>query len=207
MSAIMTTEWAAALAGLLEARRSTRKLAPASFSPAFVADLAIATNFVPSAFDSQPWHVVTLWERNAAFWDRIEETIAVRLEGDRRARYLARTDGMRHGGMTVLVFEEFARSAPRDGLSGEEARSQAAQSIGMAQLALWLTITAHGLSTSLQHWHAIIEDVTLDFVGLSRGAARLVSFMPVGESVEPAMPRSEVGGRFSMEGVAQQRER
>jgi predicted oxidoreductase (fatty acid repression mutant protein) len=101
--------------------------------------------------------------------------------------------------MTLLIFEDRARSAPRDGLTAEEARDQASQSLGMVQLALWLTITAHGLSTSLQHWHAIIEDVALDFVGLPQGAFRLVSFMPVGARAEPLPPREEVVGRFSVE--------
>ncbi len=199
MSAITTTEQAITLATLLEARRSTRKLTPASFSPDFVADLAAAARVVPSAFDTQPWRIVALRERNRAFWDRIEETITARLEGDRRMRYLARADGMRHGGMTLLVFEDRALSAPREGFSEEEARDQAAQSIGMVQLALWLTITAHGLSTSLQHWHAIIEDIALDFVGLPQEAFRLVSFMPVGEGAELAASRPEAAGRFVME--------
>ena len=199
MSAIMTTEQATALATLLDARRSTRKLTPASFPPDFVAALASAARLVPSAFDTQPWRIVALRERNRAFWDTVEETITARLEGDRCGRYLARADGMRHGGMTLLIFEDRARSAPRDGFSGEEARDQAAQSIGMMQLALWLTITAHGFSTSLQHWHAIIEDIALDFVGLSREAFRLVSFMPVGEGAELAASRPEATGRFAME--------
>ncbi len=199
MSPITATEQATALATLLQARRSTRNLTLASFPPDFVADLAAAVRVVPSAFDTQPWRVVALHERNSAFWDSIEETITVRLEGDRRMRYLARADGMRHGGMTVLIFEDRARSAPRDGFSGEEARDQAAQSIGMVQLALWLTITAHGLSTSLQHWHAIIEDRALDFVGLPQEAFRLVSFMPVGEGAELTLSRPEAAERFAME--------
>jgi predicted oxidoreductase (fatty acid repression mutant protein) len=103
--------------------------------------------------------------------------------------------------MTLLIFEDCARAAPRDGLLREEARDQASQSIGMVQLALWLTITAHGLSTSLQQWQAIadIENVAQDFVGLAPGEYRLVSFMPVGEHAEPLSPREEAAGRFSKE--------
>ncbi|MCA1667776.1 MAG: hypothetical protein LC793_10390, partial [Thermomicrobia bacterium] len=69
----------------------------------------------------------------------------------------------------------------------------------MVQLALWLTITVHGLSTSLQHWHAIIEDSVLNFVSLPQEAFRLVSFMPVGEGAEWAASRPEAAGRFAME--------
>lgn len=193
---------AASIAALFDARRSTRKLGPAIFSPALIADLAAATHSMPSAFNAQPWHVVVLWERNAAFWDRIAETFAARLDGDRRARYLARASGMRHGGMTLLIFEDFARSAPRDGLTDAETRDQASQSLGMVQLALWLTITAHGLDTSLQHWHARIEDVARDFVGLPPDGYRLVSFMPVGERAEPLPSREEAVGHFSVETAA-----
>ncbi|MDQ2784984.1 MAG: nitroreductase family protein [Chloroflexota bacterium] len=201
MNTATTPTSASAIAALLDARRSIRRLGPASFSPMLIADLAAATHSVPSAFNAQPWHVVVLQDRNAIFWDRIEEAITVHLEGERRARYLARAAGMRQGGMTLLVFEDRARVAPRDGLAAEETRDQASQSIGMVQLAVWLTITAHGLSTSLQHWHVIadIERLALDFVGLAPGGYRLVSFMPVGEHAEPLPSREEVAGRFSME--------
>ena len=109
---------------------------------------------------------------------------------------------MRSGGMTLLIFEDLVRSAPRDGLTASEARDQAAQSIGMAQFALWLTITAHGYTTSLQHWHAIIEDAALAFVGLAPDAFRLVSFMPIGWSGEQPAPRWETDGGFSREHAA-----
>lgn len=195
----------ASIAALFDVRRSTRRLAPAVFSPELMADLAAATASMPSAFNTQPWHVVVLHERNAAFWDRIEGAITAHLDGDRRARYLARAAVMRRGGMTLLIFEDRARAAPRDGFSAEEARDQASQSIGMVQLALWLTITAHGLSTSLQHWHTIagIEAIARDFVGLAPCGYRLVSFMPVGERAEPLPPREEAVGQFSQEHAIQ----
>lgn len=201
MSTATMTAPAAAIAALFATRRSIRRLRPAMFSPDLIADLAAATHSMPSAFNTQPWHVIVLQERNDAFWDRIEAAISTHLDGERRARYLARAAGMRAGGMTLLIFEDCARAAPRDGLLAEEARDQASQSIGMVQLALWLTITAHGLDTSLQHWQAIadIENVARDFVGLAPGGYRLVSFMPVGEHAEPLPPREEAVGRFSRE--------
>ncbi|MGI8857845.1 MAG: hypothetical protein ACR2JW_19075, partial [Thermomicrobiales bacterium] len=125
---------------------------------------------------------------------RIEETFTTRLDGDRRARYLARAGGMRDGGMTLLIFEDCARTAPRDGLTAEEARDQASQSLGMVQIALWLTITAHGLSTSLQHWHAIIEDVALDFVGLPRGSIP-AGLVHAGRRAHRAPAATRGGGR------------
>jgi predicted oxidoreductase (fatty acid repression mutant protein) len=205
VSAATMTIPATAIAALFDMRRSTRNLDRAVFPPTLIADLTAATHSMPSAFNAQPWHVVVVQERNAAFWDTIEQAFAVRLDGDRRERYLARAARMREGGMTLLIFEDRARSAPRDGLTAEEARDQASQGLGMVQLALWLTITAHGLSTSLQHWHAIIEDVALDFVDLPRGAFRLVSFMPIGERAEPLPPREEVVGRVSVERATPER--
>jgi predicted oxidoreductase (fatty acid repression mutant protein) len=199
VSAIETETHAAALMRLFDARRSTRRLTPASFPPDFAADLHAAVRRVPSAFNAQPWRVIALRERNAAFWDVVTETLDACLEGDRRDRYRQRVENMRHGGMTLLVFEDLVRAAPRDGLSASEARDQAAQSIGMAQFALWLTITAHGLTTSLQHWHALIEDVALTFVGLPNEAFRLVAFMPIGMSGEALAPRWETDGGFAHE--------
>ncbi len=199
MSTIARAEHAAALMHLLDVRRSIRRLTPGAFPPDFVADLHAALQRVPSAFNVQPWQVVALRERNEAFWDRVEATLRDRLDGDRRARYLRRAENLRSGGMTVLIFADVVRAAPRDGLSAHDARDQAAQSIGMAQFALWLTITAHGLTTSLQHWHALIEDVSLAFVGLEPETHRLVAFMPVGASGEDPMPRWETDGGFARE--------
>lgn len=204
MSAIETTTHAATLMHLFDARRSTRQLAPGAFPPDFVADLHAAVQRVPSAFNAQPWRIVLLRERNAAFWDHIVDTLAARLEGDRRERYLRRAENLRYGGMTLLIFEDAARATPRDGLSAGEARDQAAQSIGMAQFALWLTITAHGLTTSLQHWHALIEDAALAFVRLPSEVFRLVAFMPVGASDEDPVPRWETDGGFTCEQISRE---
>jgi predicted oxidoreductase (fatty acid repression mutant protein) len=196
VSAIETTAHAAALIHLLDARRSTRRLTPATFPPDLLDDLHTAVRRVPSAFNAQPWQIVALTERHGPFWDMMEETLRTRLEGDRRERYLRRVSEMRSGGMTLLIFEDLARSAPRDGLSESETRDQAAQGLGMVQLALWLTITAHGLTTSLQHWHALIGDDCLAFVGLPQEMFRLVAFMPVGASGEDPAPRWETDGGF-----------
>lgn len=179
-------------ASLLEAftnRRSVRQLMPGHVSNALIEDLTVAADLTPSAFDAQPWRVAILHDWHDAFWDAIEQTIVQRLDGDRRDRYLARANAMRGGGMTLLIFEDVALAGPRDNLTQEEARDQASQSLGMLQLALWLTLTAHGLATSLQHWQWLMEDVALAFVGLSAEDFRLVTFMPVGSATEQPAPR------------------
>lgn len=198
----MTSITSPPAASLLEAfanRRSVRQLMPGPVSDELIEDLIVAADLVPSAFDAQPWRVVILHDRHDAFWDVIERTIARRLDSDRRDRYLARADAMRCGGMTLLIFEDVALAGPRDNLTHEEARDQASQSLGMLQLALWLTLTAHGLVTSLQHWQWLMEDVALAFVGLPAEGFRLVTFMPVGCATEPPVPRTARRSRVSLE--------
>lgn len=188
-----------AFSTMLQERRSARRLLPGTFPAALVAELASAARLVPSSFDAQPWRVVALQKRNADFWELVTATIEARLEGDRRDRYLARAAGMRSGGMTLLIFEDLALSAPRDKLTHEEARDQTSQALGMLQFTLWLSLTAYGLATSPQHWHEFLEDVALSFAGLPESGYRLVAFMPVGRAAERPGPRAEPASRVSFE--------
>jgi predicted oxidoreductase (fatty acid repression mutant protein) len=190
-----------AFSAVLRNRRSARRLLPGAFPATLVEELASAARLVPSSFDAQPWRVVVLRERNVDFWELVTATIEERLEGDRRDRYLARAAGMRDGGMTLLIFEDLALSAPQDRLTPEEARDHTAQSLGMLQLTLWLSLTAHGLATSPQHWHEFLEDVALSFAGLPEEGFRLVAFMPVGRAAESPGPRAEPASRVSLEVV------
>ena len=196
---ITESNLATAFSTLLAERRSARRLRLGVFPATLVEELASAARFMPSSFDAQPWRVVVLHERNAEFWDLVTTTIDERLEGDRRDRYLARVAGMRDGGMTLLIFEDLALSAPRDKLTNEEARDHASQAIGMLQFTLWLSLTAHGLATSPQHWHEFLEDVVLSFAGLPDDGFRLVAVMPVGRAAERPGPRAELTSRVSLE--------
>ncbi|CAN5583506.1 hypothetical protein BH24CHL1_BH24CHL1_19220 [soil metagenome] len=188
-----------AFSTVLQERRSARRLLPGAFPATLVEELASAARLVPSSFDAQPWRIVVLHERNADFWKLVTATIDERLENDRRDRYLARAAGMRDGGMTLLIFEDLALSAPQDRLSPEEARDHTSQALGMLQLTLWLSLTAHGLVTSPQHWHEFLEDVVLWFAGLPEEGFRLVAFMPVGRAAERPEPRAELTSRVSRE--------
>lgn len=184
---------------MLEARRSTRRLVPGSFPPALVESLASATSLIPSSFNTQPWHVLVLCERNTEFWDLVTETIEARLDGDRRDRYLGRARDLREGGMTLLIFEDLDLSGPNEYISTAEAREYASQAFGMLQLSLWLILIAHGLATSLQHWHFLLGDVALTFASLPDEGYRLVAFMPVGYPAESPGPRQENGDRLTLE--------
>ena len=140
-----------------------------------------------------------MYERHAAFWDTIEEAIVSGLEGERRERYFSRAAGLRGGMLTLLIFEDRSRSGVRDGLTEAEAGDQASQSLGMLQLALWLTLTSSGLATSLQHWHAFLEDTALAFCGLPLEGYRLVALMPMGYAVESPPARVAAPSRVAFE--------
>lgn len=186
---------------LLESRRSVPHVQPGFFPASVFADLEIAVSFVPSAFNAQPWHVIIAHERNGEFWDRVTEAITERLDGDRRDRYLTRAENMRHGGMTLLIFEDLVRSAPQDGVTAEDARDHAVQALGMLQIVLWLTLSSYGLSASPQHWHWLLEDIALAFAGLPDDGFRLVAFMPAGRPARQAGPRAPGVNRVSREQV------
>jgi len=188
-----------AFAQLLAARRSTRRLRSGPLPQGLCDALVAASRMVPSAFDSQPWQVVMLHERNTAFWDTVEEAIAARLVGERRERYLRRAANFREGVLTLLVFEDLSRSGPRDALSEAEAGDQTSQSLGMLQLALWLTLSSSGLAASLQHWHAFLEDAALAFCGLPPEGYRLVALMPVGYEAESPSERAAGPSRVAFE--------
>lgn len=176
-------ESATAFTGLLERRRSIRKLRDGPLPPGSIGRIAIAASLVPSAFNAPPWHAVIIHERRDAFWEIVEGTFRERLTGDRLDRYLARLDGFRSGTGAVLVFEdrdavESLKASYR--LPAETAEAYGQQAIGMVQLALWLAIVEQGLATSLQHWDALIEDAVVGFLELPAGRFRLTATMPFG---------------------------
>jgi predicted oxidoreductase (fatty acid repression mutant protein) len=73
-------------------------------------------------------------------------------------------------------------------LTPEQAYAFAEQGIGMAQLSLWLALTAEGLVTSLQHWEWLIGDILTDFARVPPERFRLVAMLPIGYSDDA--PRS-----------------
>jgi hypothetical protein len=173
---------------LLEQRRSIRRLCSGPFSLAMKQRLLDAIQLTPAAFNLPPWHVVLISETRAAFWEVVEEGFRANLEGDRLQRYLERLAGFRPGVAVALIFEDRAvhpdlRDAWR--ISDEQATAYVQQSLGMVQLTIWLSLTAEGLATSLQHWDWLLEDRIADFVGLSTERYRLAAAMPIGYADEP----------------------
>jgi predicted oxidoreductase (fatty acid repression mutant protein) len=198
---------AAGLLATMTQRRTVKRLRSGPLSEAALDRVLAAVRLTPAAFNRPPWHLIVLRERQAAFWEMVAGTIAERLAGDRRARYLARVEGFRAGVVTALVYEDLAA---RDALQAawdvtvEQARSYAEQGLGMVQLALWLALTAEGLATSLQHLEWLIEDRAAAFLDLPPARYRLVATMPIGYAAElpPPSERSARDGTISYDRFA-----
>lgn len=176
------------LLDLLERRRSIRRLRYGPFPGAVRDRILEAIRLTPAAFNLPSRHIVLIHSERAAFWRTVEAGFRERLEGDRLQRYLDRLDGFRNGIGIALVFEDVS---VRDDLikawniTEDQARSFAEQELGMAQLSLWLALTAEGLVTSLQHWEWLIGDKLTEFAGVPPERFRLVATLPIGYPDEP----------------------
>jgi predicted oxidoreductase (fatty acid repression mutant protein) len=179
------------LLDLLADRRSYRRLRSGPFTIETQVRLLEALRLTPCAFNLPSWHAVLVHADRDAFWAAVEAGFRERLEGDRLDRYLDRLDGFRNGVAIALFFEDVP---VRDdlirawNLTHEQAYAFAEQGIGMAQLSLWLALTAEGLVTSLQHWEWLIGDILTEFAEVPPEQFRLVATLPIGYPAEA--PRS-----------------
>jgi predicted oxidoreductase (fatty acid repression mutant protein) len=175
------------LVELLGNRRSIRRLRGGSFSEQTRERIEQAIRLTPAAYAVPSWHVVLVHEERHALWNVVEQAFRDRLEGDRLERYLDRLAGFRPGVAVALIYEDIqALNELKEAwqISEETARAFSEQGIGMVQLAIWLTLTEEGLSTSLQHWEWLIEDRLAEFLRIS-GRYRLAAAMPIGYADEP----------------------
>ena len=173
----------AGLLDLLERRRSIRRLRYGPFPGAARARILEAIRLTPAAFNLPSRHIVLIHSERAAFWRTVEAGFRERLDGDRLQRYLDRLEGFRSGVAVALIFEDVsvrAELAAAWKITEDQARSYAEQELGMAQLALWLALTAEGLATSLQHWEWLIGDRLTEFAGVPPERFRLVATLPIG---------------------------
>jgi len=168
---------------LLEQRRTIKKLTGGAIEPSLISDLTQAIELTPAAFNRPPWRVVVIHEERHGFWNTVDQTFRGKLEGDRLERYLQRLDEFRSGLGVILIYED--RSVARglqeqQQLSSETAAAFVQQALGMPQLSLWLTLTNHGIGTSLQHWNWLIEHELPVHTGLPVNDFSLVVVMPFG---------------------------
>jgi predicted oxidoreductase (fatty acid repression mutant protein) len=149
----------------------------------------------PSAYGISPWHVVVIHERRDDFWRLVERAFRAGLEGERLGRYLDRLEGFRAGSAVVLIYED-GKARPRLqqawNLSTEIATSFVQQALGMVQQSIWLTLTAEGLVTSLQHWDWLLQESLAEFLGLPSERYRLVATMPIGFAAEEPRPVADL---------------
>jgi hypothetical protein len=176
---------------LLAQRRSYRRLRPGPLTIDTQVRLLEALRLTPCAFNLPSWHAVLIHAEREDFWVTVEAGFRDRLEGDRLGRYLDRLEGFRNGVAVALFFEDVP---VRDdlirawNLTHEQAYAFVEQGIGMAQLSLWLALTAEGLVTSLQHWEWLIGDILTAFAKVPPERFRLVATLPIGYPDET--PRS-----------------
>jgi predicted oxidoreductase (fatty acid repression mutant protein) len=183
------------LLSLLERRRSIRRLRPGPFSDASLNRIVEAIRLTPSAFNLPPWHIVIVRDELAAFWQLAEQAVRERLDGDRQGRYLDRIGGFSASVAVALVYEEVAirdQLANAWQISLEQAGAFVEQGLGMAQLALWLAVTAEDLVASLQHWEWLLEGPLAEFVGLSSDQFRLKAILPIGHADEEPRPADRI---------------
>jgi hypothetical protein len=167
---------------LTAARRSVRKLKAGPLDDATYQTIADAALWSPSNMNTQPWQFVFVRQRHAELWALLDRLAQERLDGDARATALGRIAGMRTGLFTVLPYIDQRRlsaAVERTPARREEIPTWAVEAIGMAQLNLWLAVTAAGLGTSLQHWQKWSEPEVNDFLGVPEGLTQ-VSIMAVG---------------------------
>lgn len=168
---------------LLAKRRSIRKLRSGPFSRAARERLYEAVRLTPAAYNLPPWRAVFIDERREEFWDVIESAFRAGLSGDRLGRFLSRLEGYRGGLGAALFYEDLTvHDRLKEAWSLTDAQTAAfiQQSLGMAQLALWLALTQEGLASSLQHWDWLVERQVGEFLGLSPAERRLAVVMPFG---------------------------
>ncbi len=179
------------LSGLLDRRRSIRRLEDGPIDAETLNRLIEAVQRTPSAFNLPPWHVVIVRDERAAFWDVVEDGFRAGLSGDRLERYLDRLAGFRPGSGAILIYEDRAilpRLANDWQISEEQASAFVQQSLGMVQLTIWLALTNEHLVTSLQHWEWLIESRLAEFTGIPAERYKLSAVMPIGFAAEA--PRS-----------------
>jgi len=168
---------------LTAARRSVRKLKGGSLPDSTYQAIVQAALWTPSNQNTQPWQFVFVRERNAELWTLLERLARERLSGDALAQTMGRIEGMRGGLFTIFPYVDnrrLAAAVERTPARREEIPQWAVEAIGMAQLNLWLAITAAGLATSLQHWQRWSEREVNDFLGVPASGLTQVSLMAVG---------------------------
>lgn len=163
-------------------RRSVRKLKGGPLDDATYQAIADAALWTPSNMNTQPWQFVFVRERQAELWALLERLAGERLSGDALNTATGRIANMRTGLFTIIPYIDqrtIDAAVERNPAARDVIPRFAVEAIGMAQLNLWLAITAAGLGTSVQHWQRWSEREVNELLGIPEGLSQ-VSIMPVG---------------------------
>ena len=115
----------------------------------------------PSAFHSQTSRAIILYDHHhLQLWDIVEDTLRSIVPPENFSSTISKLDSFRKGIGTILFFEDddviksFEKSYPS---YAENFSGWAEQSTGIAQFALWCSLTHENMGASLQHYNPIID--------------------------------------------------
>lgn len=148
----------------LTRRRSHYGLSAALPLPATEIDALVreAIRQAPSSFNSQSARAVILFAgESTRLWTIVRETLRKRVPADAFASTDKKMDSFAAAAGTVLFYEDMdiiAQLQENYPLYAEHFPVFSEQSAGMAQLAVWSTLSEAGLGASLQHYNPLVDE-------------------------------------------------
>ena len=181
----MTLENTGLLAAM-EKRRSIRVLKPApDFDYGLVERILKKAMLVHSAFNMQSYRILHLkGQENDRLWDMVEDALFKKIGAEKfeKTRMKDKISGFRNGNGTLLFFEDEDVVEEKGNIAKsykETFPKWSQQGSGIIQYAIWLMLTAEGLSASLQHYDNLIIDTVRATWNIPENWA-LISQMPYG---------------------------
>jgi predicted oxidoreductase (fatty acid repression mutant protein) len=121
-----------------------------------------ATDYVPSAFNSQSQRVVVLQgEAHDKFWSIVMEDLRKIVPADKFAKTEEKIKGFAAGEGTILFFDDEATTSQlikAFPLYADNFKPWAEQQNGMLQFAIWTKLEEKGFGANLQHYNPLIDE-------------------------------------------------
>jgi predicted oxidoreductase (fatty acid repression mutant protein) len=122
-----------------------------------------ATDYVPTAFNSQSSHAVILMGKaHERLWEIVAEALKKVVPGGVLSdKTKAKLDGFSAGEGTILFFDDSAKTAMLEKAFPPYAENMvpwAEQSVGALQYLVWVLLEDEGLGASFQHYNPLIDD-------------------------------------------------
>jgi len=178
------------LTEVMEKRRSIRKLSKIlDFDDRMLEGILKEAMLVPSAFNMQSYRIIALKEAgHDRLWSIVEASLLAKLGEERFAstKTPEKISGFRGGNGTLLFFEDLAVVEEKGNIAKsykDTFPDWSQQGSGIIQYAVWLLLTEHGISASLQHYHKLIEDKVREEWHIPP-TWKLISQMPYGKAEE-----------------------